>query len=173
MSWRSVAIVGLVVLSCGATVARVYLYDEVPRGTKATCPTCEDCSEYRTKYLDLVRFGTIPLNLPKVDDTGLATAQVGGYYRTAGEAEKEMELLKGYLKECEGIGTSWFCSPNLVNRVEIKKGRYSYFLVITQLTNPQLYALCNFMWSTSALQVRWARQPNHTCREFDERHLNP
>lgn len=153
-------------------MARMYLYDEVPRGTKVTCPTCDDCSKYREKYLELLRTGTIVLHQPKVDETGALTAQVG-QYRTATEAEKEMGLLKGYLKECEGVGNSWFCFPNLTNRIEIKKGAYSYFLVITGLTNPQLYALCNFMWSTAAIEVRWARQTNHTCGEFDEHHLDP
>jgi hypothetical protein len=70
------------------------------------------------------------------------------------------------------VSTAWFCFDGLLDRIEVVKDHYSYFLVIHQITMPQLFGICNFMWSTLSMD-RWARHNNHTCKEFDIHYTEP
>jgi hypothetical protein len=106
----------------------------------------------------------------KVDETGAGMAQVGQYEKLE-SAKLDKVALKQYLKDCTALPTAWFCFDKLQDRIEIKEGIASYYLLIKDLTSPQLFALCNFMWNNVSMG-RWARhspstEGNHACREFD------
>lgn len=171
---KSTIILILTTLTLGYAVFQRTFYRLVPRNAPAlVCPTCPKCKDFSDILNDI---DTLTKQLgqdlrPKVDELGAMTAQVGQYEKVA-VAEDDKALLQKYIKDCAKVPSAWFCFDTLVDRVEVKKGTYSYFLVINQLTSPELFALCNFMWSNMTMD-RWARHNNHGCREFDKHYTEP
>jgi hypothetical protein len=158
-----------------AVVAMVVMlaHYKSPVHSVPVCPVCEKCQDFSSILKDIEtltkQLGQGPQ--PKVDEMGLNTVQVGQYEKATDAATDKVALQK-YIKDCAGIPSSWFCFDTLADRIEIQKGTYSYFLVINRLTSPEVFALCNFMWSSTTMD-RWARHNNHGCREFDKHYMEP
>jgi len=91
------------------------------------------------------------------------TANVG-QYQTIEAAQKDLPKLREYLKGCSFD----FCQI-AEEHISLMKtdwpGGITYHLVIENIDDPTLYALCNYMWNNSVM--RWAREPYHMCSEFN------
>jgi hypothetical protein len=156
-----------------ATAALIYLQHKKPAHPIPVCPVCEKCQDFSDtlKRIDtLTRIVSIEPIGTKVDEIGAGVAQVG-IYEKLDDAKQDKIALRKYLKDCTALSTAWFCFDKLQDRIEIRQGIAAYFLVIKDLTSPQLFALCNFMWSNMSME-RWPRthpstEGNHMCREFN------
>lgn len=112
-----------------------------------------------------------PKVLPKVTETGAESIKLGEY-QTQALAAKDRRSLEQYLLGCSDIPENWFCFPKLVDRIDIKQGAYSYFLILHGLTSAQLHSLCAFMWTTDKMS-QWAKQNNHNCAQLSKQDLEP
>lgn len=171
---KSTIILILTTLTLGYAVFQRTFYRLVPRNAPAlVCPTCPKCKDFSSTLKDIEtltkQLGQGPQ--PKMDEMGALSALVGQYEKVA-EVEADKVALQKYIKDCAKIPSAWFCFDTLADRVEVKKGTYSYFLVVNRLTSPELFALCNFMWSNTTMD-RWARHYNRACREFDKHYTEP
>ncbi len=81
------------------------------------------------------------------------------------EMKKEEVALRQYVTELNKYATAQFFIPGLEDRIKIIHEQNNYFLVMEKLTVPWAVGICNFMWNAREYP-RWARDPNHTCREM-------
>lgn len=149
----------VIVLSLISTIVSVF---SISRSTKFH-PPCPEC-----KVLPVLPKCTIisknAFARPEHLEHGMGIAQLGEFKELT-EAEKNATDLKEYITECSKFKDTWFCHPDLLNQISIKKGYYSYFLVIDGLTTPTFMHLCAFMWANTEYKS-WARERNHNCMEF-------
>jgi hypothetical protein len=99
----------------------------------------------------------------KTLETGLVTIQLS--MGSLEEMKKEEQKLRDYVAALNKHTTAQFFVSGLENNIKIVNKNNSYFLVIEKLTVPWAVGICNFMWNAREYP-RWARDPNHTCREM-------
>jgi len=163
----------LLLTASTALIIIVLAYNKKSHIPAPVCPVCEKCIDWSEieRHIDTLTKQLGQELQPKVDEMGAGTALVGQYEKVT-DAETDKVALQKYIKDCAKIPSAWFCFDTLADRIEVKKGTYSYFLMVNRLTSPELFALCNFMWSNMTME-RWARHNDRACREFDKHYTEP
>ncbi len=96
-------------------------------------------------------------------ETGLVTVQLSmGSFE---DMKKEEVAFRDHIEACSKSATAQFCVPELEEHVKVISKTNNHFLVIEKLTMPWAVGICNFLWN-SPDYPRWARDSNHTCREW-------
>ena len=155
-------IILLAILSFSISILVFKLIHSTATNKIRHCPVCQECS--LTPGSSTTKCSPRPtISRPEHLEHGMGIAQLGEF-KELEEAKKNEKALKEYMINCTKFG-NWFCHPDLLNQVSIKKGYYSYFLIIDGLTTPTFMHLCAFMWVNPEMKS-WARDKNHNCIEF-------
>ena len=121
--------------------------------------TNKELASTKKKLAETIRLNIAP---EKFLESGVATLQLS--MGTVEEMEVQKVNLIEYLSGCVTLPSAEFCVYGLEKKVDIIKENNLYFLVIKDITLPEVAGLCDFMYNNRYYN-RWARGTNHSCRE--------